>query len=67
MRQGALYPNLRRLREVARRIAVAVIRETARAGLVEIEAEEVVEQRVEAAMWEPLYPMISGESAVESA
>jgi hypothetical protein len=35
--------------------------------LVEVEAEEVVEQRVEAAMWEPLYPMISGESAVESA
>jgi malic enzyme len=52
---GALYPDPNDLREVARRVAVAVHREAARLGLGRQHPDDA-EQAVRAAMWYPEYP-----------
>jgi malate dehydrogenase (oxaloacetate-decarboxylating) len=52
---GALLPPLAEVREVSRRIALAVGREAQRQGLAPATAPEELERRVGAARWEPRY------------
>ncbi len=53
---GAIYPDQASLREVSRRIAVAVMREVARQGQGRDIPDEQLEPTVRAAMWYPDYP-----------
>ncbi|MEE8368347.1 MAG: NAD-dependent malic enzyme [Thermoanaerobaculia bacterium] len=62
LRAGALYPSVTRLREISRRIAVAVVHESARRGLTVAGTDESIQRKVSAAMWEPHYPEIAAES-----
>lgn len=50
-----LYPRLENVREVSRRVAVAVGREAQRAGLAEETTEQELESRIERKMWTPHY------------
>lgn len=52
---GALLPSIGRLREIAARIAAAVVREAVSAGLAPPVPDGEVEARVRAAMWYPEY------------
>ena len=56
--EGALYPRLSRLREVTRVIAGAIVREAVRSELAPPLDEETIGERVDAAMWEPVYPTL---------
>ena len=58
LRDGALYPRVLRLREISRRIAKAVVHESARMGLTVAENDDSIKRRIAAAMWEPDYPEI---------
>lgn len=53
---GALLPPLADLREVSRRIAIAVVHETERLGLGRGLGDDEIERAVATAMWEPDYP-----------
>jgi len=52
---GRLYPSQSRLREVSRRIAVAVMQEARRLDLGRQLSDEQIEESVRRAMWEPSY------------
>jgi malic enzyme len=53
---GAVFPSPDKLRDVAKAIAIEVVREAKRLHLGKVIAEEDIEQAVEAAMWFPEYP-----------
>jgi malic enzyme len=53
---GALYPDCADLREVSRRVAVAVYREAVRLNLGRLRPDAAIPQAVEDAMWYPDYP-----------
>jgi malate dehydrogenase (oxaloacetate-decarboxylating) len=52
---ASLYPALEDVREVSRRVALAVGAEAQRAGLAEATSPEELERRVAATMWTPRY------------
>jgi malic enzyme len=52
---GALYPPIRQLRSVARRIAIAVVRHAQRSGYGRQYRDEEIEPAVDRAMWDPEY------------
>ena len=52
---GALYPKITSLRDVSRRIAVAVVREAQRLNLGRLIPEAEIEEHVEREMWQPRY------------
>jgi malate dehydrogenase (oxaloacetate-decarboxylating) len=56
--RGLLYPGLRRLRQVSRRIAVATAAKAARDGVAPSHPQEELERRAAAQMWEPVYPRL---------
>ncbi len=57
--QGALFPGLRQIRQVTARIAAAVVRRAIAERLCSDEIlDDRVESRVQAAMWEPQYPVM---------
>lgn len=56
--RGLLYPGLRRLRQVSRRIAAAVARQAITEGVAPDASDEEVEQRLDRAIWEPTYPRL---------
>ena len=55
---GAIYPDQSSLREVSRRIAVAVVREVQRASLRPVMSDEAIEKLVADSMWYPDYPVL---------
>jgi malate dehydrogenase (oxaloacetate-decarboxylating) len=55
-RDGAIFPDPNDLREVSRRIAVAVHKEATRLGLGLPRSDEAIEEAIRAAMWFPEYP-----------
>ncbi len=52
---AALYPSLEQVRQVSRKVALAVGAEAQRAGLAEPTSPEELARRVDAAMWVPRY------------
>jgi malate dehydrogenase (oxaloacetate-decarboxylating) len=52
---ASLYPSLENVREISRRVAVAVGREAQRGGLAEDTTQEELERLVEINMWTPNY------------
>jgi malic enzyme len=52
---GAVYPSLRDLRAVSRRIAMAVAREARESGVGRLLSDDAIEAAVDAAMWNPSY------------
>ena len=52
---GSLYPGLDRVREVSRRVALAVAAEAQRAGVAMETTTDELERRVEEEMWTPRY------------
>jgi malic enzyme len=56
--RGLLYPGLRRLRQVSRHIAAAVGRQAMLEGLAPERSPEEIEERLAAAIWEPVYPIL---------
>ena len=57
-RAASLYPRIEDVREVARRVALAVGKAAQQAGVAEHTSEEVLEQRFMATMWRPQYPRL---------
>ncbi len=55
---GRLFPPVARLRDVARRIAEAVVREARDSGLARTLPNEAIAAAVSAAQWEPRYPSV---------
>ena len=55
---GALFSRLPELRRVTAGIAQAVAKEAASAGVAEPMDDEVLAEKVAAAMWEPEYPVL---------
>jgi len=55
---ASLFPALEEVREVSRRVALAVGAEAQRAGLAEETSPEELERRVVATMWTPQYPRL---------
>ncbi len=55
---SSLYPAVSDVREVSRRVAVAVARAAQRAGLAESMSDEDTERLISQAMWEPRYPRL---------
>jgi len=53
---GSLYPPIRALREVAGRIAEAVVRAARDEGLGRAMPDDAIGKEVAAARWEPYYP-----------
>ena len=56
---GVLFPPIRDLRQVAARVAAAVVREARDAGLGRAIPDDVVPDVVAAAQWEPRYPKLT--------
>ncbi len=54
LQRGLLFPSIDRLREVAAAVAAAVMRQAAAEGIGNLNLNDV-EERLEAAMWEPKY------------
>jgi malic enzyme len=63
LREGALYPSLRRLRELSAIIGVRVAVEAARRGLAPPLDEEEARRRVGETMWDPRYVEIRAKAA----
>jgi malic enzyme len=55
---GRLFPPVASLRDVARRIAEAVVREARDSGLARAITDEAIAAAVNAAQWEPRYPSV---------
>jgi malic enzyme len=55
---GRLFPPVANLRDVARRIAEAVVREARDSGLARALPNEAIPAAVSAAQWEPRYPSV---------
>ncbi len=53
---GSLYPSLGKLREVSRRIGIAVAREAAAQGVADPLDEKQATERIDRWMWYPRYP-----------
>lgn len=54
---GTLLPPIRQLRFVSRKIMIAVVRAACDAGVCETLTDEQIQQRVDAFIWSPKYPM----------
>jgi malate dehydrogenase (oxaloacetate-decarboxylating) len=54
-KKASLYPPLEQLREVSRRVALAVALEAQRCGLAEVTTQAELESRIEARSWSPQY------------
>lgn len=59
LHEGALYPPLRSLRAVTRKVASAVARAVVRTGLGPRRSDVELEARIEQMVWEPAYPELS--------
>jgi malate dehydrogenase (oxaloacetate-decarboxylating) len=59
---ASLYPSIEMVRDVARRVAVAVGLAAQQEGVAEPMPPEVLEQRVKATMWVPSYPQFTYKS-----
>ena len=55
---GRLFPPVASLRDVARRVAEAVVREARDSGLARAMPDEAIAAAVSAAQWEPRYPSV---------
>ena len=55
---GRLFPPIASLRDVARRVAEAVVREARDSGLARAMPDEAIAAAVSAAQWEPRYPSV---------
>jgi malic enzyme len=55
LRAGALYPPIGALRDVSRRVAVAVAREAMASGRARATAPDALDAEIDAAMWWPAY------------
>jgi malate dehydrogenase (oxaloacetate-decarboxylating) len=53
---ASLYPRIEDVREVARRVALAVGKSAQQAGVAEQTSEEELERRIKTTMWTPQYP-----------
>ena len=53
--EGGLYPRVSELRDVSRRIAIAVAEEARRSGVSGLSEDASIEAEVDAAIWEPRY------------
>jgi malate dehydrogenase (oxaloacetate-decarboxylating) len=53
---ASLYPQLEEVREVARRVALAVGKAARQAGVAQPTSEEELERQITASMWTPQYP-----------
>ena len=53
---ASLYPQLEDVREVARRVALAVGKAAQQAGVAEQTSEDELERRITTMMWTPQYP-----------
>jgi malic enzyme len=53
--EGAIYPSVEELREVARSIAVEVVREAVRGGVASVPSGVDAEELIDAAAWWPDY------------
>ena len=56
--EGALYPRLRRLREVSVKVALAVAKSAVHQGIAPRRSEEELSARIDALVWEPAYPRL---------
>jgi len=52
---AALYPPLKQVREISRRVALNVCIEAQRAGLADIRTSELLSERIQERMWKPHY------------
>ena len=57
-REAPLYPEIEDVREVARRVALAVGKAAQQAGVAEHTSEDELERRITAMMWRPQYPRL---------
>jgi malate dehydrogenase (oxaloacetate-decarboxylating) len=55
---SSFYPEIEDVREVARRVAMAVGKAAEQAGVAEQTSEYELERRITAAMWPPQYPRL---------
>ena len=55
---ASLYPEIEDVREVARRVALAVGKAAQQAGVAEQSSEDELERRITAMMWTPQYPRL---------
>ena len=55
---ASLYPEIEDVREVARRVALAVGKAAQQAGVAEQSSEDELERRITATMWTPQYPRL---------
>lgn len=58
-KKASLYPPLEQVREVSRRVALAVALEAQRCGLAEVTTQAELESRIEARSWSPDYRPLS--------
>jgi malate dehydrogenase (oxaloacetate-decarboxylating) len=56
--KASLYPRIEDVREVARRVALAVGKSAQQAGVAEQTSEEELERHITATMWTPQYPRL---------
>ncbi len=59
LREGALYPPLRELRAVTRKVASAVAKTVVRKGLGPKRSDAELEARIAQLVWEPAYPELA--------
>ncbi|MFD7445752.1 NAD-dependent malic enzyme [Streptomyces sp. NPDC059909] len=55
---AAILPPISRLRDTSAAVAAAVARAAARDGVARASVDDTIDQRVRAAMWEPVYPPV---------
>jgi malate dehydrogenase (oxaloacetate-decarboxylating) len=53
--QGGVYPNIDKLKQISKRVAVEVIKQAQEEGLARVEIDEDVDHFVESRMWKPVY------------
>lgn len=56
--EGALYPRLRRLREVSMKVAFAVAQSAVAQGIAPKRSDEELAARIESLSWDPSYPRL---------